>query len=63
MKMADIHPSPRARRPSGHELRCLCGRLVARWVDEQIELRCHRCKRTVLISIEANGSLRVREGA
>ena len=35
----------------GCALRCLCGRLVARYVDGQVELRCHRCKRTVRIDV------------
>ena len=32
-------------------LRCVCGRLVARWVEGGVELRCHRCKRTVRIPV------------
>lgn len=31
------------------ELRCLCGSLLARALDEGIELRCRRCKRVVII--------------
>lgn len=33
-------------------LRCACGSLLARYVAGQIELKCRRCKRTVLIPIE-----------
>jgi hypothetical protein len=35
--------------------------LVARWAGRDIELRCQRCKRVVLIVIEADGQLRIRE--
>jgi len=31
--------------PCDDELRCACGRLLARVVEEGIELRCSRCKR------------------
>ena len=47
----------------GRDLRCLCGRLVARWVAGEIELRCQRCKRAVRIVLEAHGGLRIRENA
>ena len=35
------------------ECRCLCGSLLARLVPEGVELRCRRCKRTLLVPIEA----------
>lgn len=31
-------------------LRCGCGKLLARWVQDGIEIRCHRCKRAVVIT-------------
>ncbi|MFZ5875569.1 MAG: hypothetical protein ACOYXU_04075 [Nitrospirota bacterium] len=31
------------------DVRCLCGGLLARWRGEAIELKCRRCKRTLLI--------------
>jgi phage FluMu protein Com len=52
-----------SRWPVGRDLRCLCGRLVARWVGTDIELRCQRCKRVVRIVVEADGQLRIREEA
>ena len=33
------------------ECRCLCGSLVARRVPEGVELKCRRCKRTVVIPL------------
>ena len=35
-----------------HEMRCGCGNLLARWVDGRVELKCRRCKRTILIPVE-----------
>ena len=37
-------------------VRCLCGALVARYVNGQIELKCRRCKRTMLIPISRENS-------
>ena len=31
--------------------RCVCGRLAARVVPEGIELKCRRCKRTLLVAL------------
>ena len=33
-------------------VRCDCGSLLARYVDGHVELKCRRCKRTMLIAIE-----------
>lgn len=33
-------------------LRCTCGSLLARYVPGGIELKCRRCKRTVIVSPE-----------
>jgi len=35
------------------DCRCLCGSLLARLVPGGVELRCRRCKRTLLVPIEA----------
>jgi hypothetical protein len=34
------------------EVRCGCGALVARRVPGGIELRCRRCKRTIVVPLE-----------
>jgi phage FluMu protein Com len=34
------------------DLRCLCGRLLARLVAGGVELRCRRCKRTLVVPLE-----------
>jgi phage FluMu protein Com len=34
------------------DLRCACGSLLARRVPEGVELKCRRCKRTVVIPLE-----------
>ena len=31
------------------EYRCDCGSLLARWRDGDIELKCRRCKRCVVV--------------
>ncbi|MEQ9324990.1 MAG: hypothetical protein RIF41_37835 [Polyangiaceae bacterium] len=35
--------------PLPHEARCDCGKLIARLVEAEIELRCPRCKRYVIV--------------
>lgn len=39
---------------AGDELRCGCGSLLARYVANGVELKCRRCKRTVVIEIAAS---------
>lgn len=34
-----------------HDMRCLCGSLLARLVEGGVELKCRRCKRAVIIPI------------
>ena len=34
------------------ELRCGCGNLLARLVTGGVELKCRRCKRTVVVRLE-----------
>jgi len=36
---------------SGAELRCDCGSLLARRVEGGVELKCRRCKRTVVLPL------------
>jgi len=36
----------------GEALRCHCGSLLARLVPGGVELKCRRCKRTVVIALE-----------
>ena len=33
------------------ELRCSCGSLLAVWRPEGLEIKCRRCKRTLLVRI------------
>jgi hypothetical protein len=35
------------------ECRCSCGSLLARLVDGGVELKCRRCKRTLLLPLAA----------
>jgi hypothetical protein len=51
-----LHPSPEDCETSS-ECRCLCGSLLARVVPEGVELRCRRCKRTLLVPVEAGAHL------
>jgi hypothetical protein len=37
----------------GGLVRCLCGSLLARYVDRGLELKCRRCKRTVTVALRA----------
>ena len=34
------------------DCRCLCGNLLARLVEGGVELKCRRCKRTVVVPVE-----------
>ena len=37
------------RAPGAPECRCSCGSLLARIADRGVELKCRRCKRTILV--------------
>jgi phage FluMu protein Com len=37
------------------DLRCACGSLLARLVPDGVELKCRRCKRTVVIPLTGEG--------
>lgn len=45
-------PCDDCRSPEPDSLRCACGSLLARYVAGAIELKCRRCKRTVLVPID-----------
>lgn len=53
-------PSPTARVRDDDDCRCLCGNLLARWVQDGVELKCRRCKRTLCVPFSsiARGELR-----
>ena len=38
--------------PAGSECRCMCGSLLARLVEGAVELKCRRCKRTLLLPLD-----------
>jgi len=44
----NVSPAPGGA-PCGPDCRCPCGRLLARIADRGVELKCGRCKRTILV--------------
>lgn len=36
-------------------LRCCCGSLLARVIAEGVELKCRRCKRRIVVSLQGKG--------
>lgn len=46
------HCGGQADREEGDALRCACGSLLARHVPGGVELKCRRCKRTVVIPLQ-----------
>ena len=52
MTLHAASPAPRAR-PAG-DCRCACGSLLARVVESGVELKCRRCKRTLLVPLPAS---------
>lgn len=36
-----------------HDCRCVCGSLIARLVSNGVELKCRRCKRTMVVPLAA----------
>ena len=34
------------------EVRCACGSLLARWTPQGLELKCRRCKRTLIVPVD-----------
>jgi phage FluMu protein Com len=49
-----IVPSSPMEACAHEDLRCACGSLLARRVREGVELKCRRCKRTVVIPLETD---------
>jgi phage FluMu protein Com len=47
-----IVPSSPLQACTHEDLRCACGSLLARKVQDGVELKCRRCKRTVVIPFE-----------
>jgi len=43
----------------GNSLRCSCGSLLARVVEDGVELKCRRCKRQVVVPFATKGTVRV----
>jgi hypothetical protein len=39
------------------DCRCLCGSLLARLIEGGVELKCRRCKRTLLVPLERESAL------
>jgi hypothetical protein len=44
-------PAAASQAPTEDDCRCLCGNLLARLVADGVELKCRRCKRTVVIPL------------
>ncbi|MGH0032205.1 MAG: hypothetical protein ACQGVC_20635 [Myxococcota bacterium] len=43
---------PQTRKPVSYgDCRCVCGSLVARLTDGGVELKCRRCKRTLVVPL------------
>ena len=58
MEPHDLKPTKPTCRGTDSELpegdcRCMCGSLLARVVAGGVELKCRRCKRTLLVPFEA----------
>ena len=43
--------------PEACEVRCGCGNLLARLVLGGVELKCRRCKRTVMVPLDAGATV------
>ena len=50
MTAAPCTPSP----PPSVDCRCICGSLVARLVGGGVEIKCRRCKRTLVVPLPAD---------
>ncbi|MDZ4344770.1 MAG: hypothetical protein U1E51_20290 [Candidatus Binatia bacterium] len=40
-------------------LRCCCGSLLARVVEDGVELKCRRCKRHVIVPLDGRAAVRI----
>lgn len=52
MKTSETSPCP-----ASEDCRCVCGQLAARIVPGGIELKCRRCKRTMLVGLAGSYAL------
>jgi len=53
MRGREPHGQPASASKDNASLRCCCGSLLARLVDDGVELKCRRCKRQVVIPFTA----------
>ncbi len=51
IRFGDEHATARCCDGDG-ELRCGCGSLLARVVEDAVELKCRRCKRTWTVALQ-----------
>jgi len=49
LRQARADETPSRARTTRDDCRCRCGNLLARIVDEAVEIRCRRCKRTLRV--------------
>lgn len=40
-------------------LRCDCGNLLAQLVARGVEIKCRRCKRHIIVPLDANGTAQI----
>jgi hypothetical protein len=45
--------------PKPNDLRCACGSLLARVFAHGVELKCRRCRRSVLVTLGSEGRFEV----
>jgi len=50
--VAGIEPTSVETASAAADCRCLCGNLLARLVEGGVEVKCRRCKRTLVLPIE-----------
>lgn len=41
------------KRPHDHDIRCICGQLIARWARDGVEIKCKRCRRVIVIPFKS----------
>ena len=51
MKSQRDETQPGSAAAASGDCRCLCGSLLARMVEGAVELKCRRCKRTLLVPL------------
>lgn len=45
-----------------HKLRCLCGKMVCMIEGNEVQIKCSRCKRMVIVQTRGIVSIAFREG-